>query len=218
MMDECVAAADLSSKTSCYAAATMHMNARFRGYLPVVLDLETGGFDHRRHAILEVAAITLDMVDDRLRAARTHRWAVTPHPNTSVEAASLRVTGIDLSDANRGAVSEEVAVRELFHVVRRELKRQHCQRAILTAHNAHFDHGFLLAAADRNGVKRNPFHPFSVMDTVSLAGVAWGHTVLSEACHRAGIPYDADRAHSAVYDAAVTARLFCAATNAYAPD
>ena len=194
----------------------MQMNARFRGYLPVVVDLETGGFDSGQHALLEVAALTLEMADGRLVAGDRHHWAVTPHPDMAVEEASLRVTGIDLADPHRAAVAvaESVAVRELFRVVRAELRRHSCQRAIVTAHNAHFDHGFLLAAANRNGIKRNPFHPFSVMDTVSLAGVAYGHTVLGEACRRAGIAYDADRAHCAAYDAEITARLFCQVVNA----
>ena len=192
----------------------MQMNARFRGYLPVVVDLETGGFDCGKHALLEVAALTLEMADGRLIAGSRHQWAVTPHPDMAVEEASLRVTGIDLADPHRAAVAESVAVRELFRMVRAELRRHACQRAIVTGHNAHFDLGFLLAAADRNGIKRNPFHPFSVMDTVSLAGVAYGHTVLSEACRRAGIAYDAERAHSAAYDAEITARLFCQVVNA----
>lgn len=191
----------------------MEMRARFRGYLPIVLDLETGGFERKAHAVLEIAALTVRFHEGRLVIGSRHRWAIAPHPNTTVEAASLRVTGIDLDDPGRDAVSEGTAVRELFRLVRGELKRQHCQRAIVTAHNAHFDHGFLHEAAARNGVKRSPFHPFSVMDTVALAGVAYGHTVLSEACSRAGIGYDADRAHSAVYDAEVTARLFCSVVN-----
>ena len=160
----------------------MEMNARFRGYLPVVLDLETGGFDRDVHAVLEIAALTLDFNDDRLAVASRHRWVVAPHPDTTVEAASLRVTGIDLEDPQRAAVAEGQAIRELFKIVRAEIKRQRCHRAIVTAHNAHFDHGFLHAAALRNGVKRSPFHPFSVIDTVGLAAVAYGHTVLSEAC------------------------------------
>ena len=152
----------------------MQMNARFRGYLPVVLDLETGGFDRHKHAILEIAMRTLELLDGRLVIGTRHRWAVVPHPDTAVEVASLKITGIDLAAVDREAVAEDVALRELFKVVRAEMKRQRCQRAIVTAHNAHFDHGFLHAAAARNGVKRNPFHPFSVMDTVSLAGVAYG--------------------------------------------
>lgn len=192
----------------------MQMNARFRGYLPVVLDLETGGFDRHQHAILEIAACLLEVVDGRLVIGSRRRWAVAPHPDTAVEEASLKITGIDLAAPSREAVAEDVALRELFKVVRAEMKRQGCQRAIVTAHNAHFDHGFLHAAVARHSIKRNPFHPFSVMDTVSLAGVAYGHTVLREACRRAGIAYDEERAHSAAYDAEVTALLFCAVANA----
>ena len=191
----------------------MKINARFRGYLPVVIDLETGGFDDQTHALLEIAAATVDFQDDHLVVAQRHRWAVVPHPGMLVEEASLKVTGIDLDDPGRGAVSELEAIRGLFRMVRAEVKRQECQRAIVTAHNAHFDHGFIHAAASRNGVKRSPFHPFSVLDTVALAAVHYGHTVLSEACGRAGIAYDAEQAHSAAYDAEVTAELFCAAVN-----
>ncbi len=191
----------------------MEMKSRFRGYLPVVLDLETGGFDHETHALLEIAARTLDFEDQRLIITGRHRWAVTPHPDTSVESASLKVTGIDLDDPDRAAVTEEIAVRELFRIVRAEIRRHDCQRAIITAHNAHFDHGFIHTAARRSGVKRSPFHPFSVLDTVSLAAVTYGHTVLSQACTRAGIVYDSARAHSAAYDAEVAAELFCAVVN-----
>lgn len=192
----------------------MRMRSRFRGYLPVVVDLETGGFDNGVHAVLEIAAATLDFADDRLVVGGRHRWAVIPHPDTVVEEASLKVTGIDLDDPGRGAISELAAVRALFRLVRTEIKRQGCQRAIVTAHNAHFDHGFIHAAAKRNGVKRSPFHPFSVLDTVALAAVHYGHTVLSETCGRAGIGFDAEQAHSAAYDAEVTAELFCAVVNA----
>ena len=192
----------------------MDMRSRFRGYLPVVMDLETGGFDAATHALLEIAALTLEFDADRLVVADRHRWEVIPHPDTQVEPASLKITGIDLDHPARAGLAEATAIRELFKMVRSELKQQGCQRAILTAHNAHFDHGFIHAAALRNGVKRSPFHPFSVMDTVSLAAVAYGHTVLGEACARAGIGYTAERAHSAAYDADVTARLFCKLVNA----
>ena len=194
----------------------MTMRTRFRGYLPVVVDLETGGFDDAVHSLLEIAAVTLDFQDQRLVVQDRHRWAVAPHPDTISEEASLKVTGIDVNDPARGAVPEAEALRGLFRVVRAEVRRLGCQRAIVTAHNAHFDHGFIHAAATRSGVKRSPFHPFSVVDTVALAAVHYGHTVLSEVCARAGIDYDADRAHSAPYDADVTAELFCGVVNATA--
>ena len=191
------------------------MKSRFRGFLPVVIDLETGGFEATQHGILEIAAVTLEFEDDLLTPVKTHQWNTTPRADSRVEEASLKVTGIDLDDPDRDALSEADGVRELFRLVRREIKRHSCQRAIVTAHNAHFDHGFIKESARVNDIKRNPFHPFSVFDTVGLSGVALGHTVLSEACVRAGIAYDADRAHSAAHDAEVTAALFCHVVNGY---
>ncbi|MCY3817976.1 MAG: ribonuclease T [Gammaproteobacteria bacterium] len=189
------------------------MSSRFRGFLPVVIDLETGGFDKDIHAVLQIAAVSLEWFDESLAIDRVRSWNVIPHPGTMVEEASLRITGIDLADPERDALDEEEAVRELFRFVRREVRRNGCERAVLTAHNAHFDHGFVTAAAERNGVKRNPFHPFTVIDTASLAAVAYGHTVLSEACARAGIEFEGGRAHAARYDAEATAKLFCLIVN-----
>ena len=191
------------------------MKARFRGFLPVVVDLETGGFDKDVHALLQVGAASLHWMDDELGIEELATWNVTPHPSTRVEAASLELTGIDLEDPGRQALSEEVVVRELFRFARRAMRRHSCQRALLTGHNAHFDHGFVLSAANRNGVKRSPFHPFTVVDTASLAAVAYGHTVLREACQRAGLGFEGARAHAAAYDVEATARLFCAIVNSW---
>lgn len=191
------------------------MKSRFRGFLPVVVDLETGGFDKDAHALLQIAAASLCWVDGDLHIEEMAAWQVAPHPDTRVDAASLRVTGIDLDDPQRDAKPEEDAVRELFRFARQATRRHACQRAVLTGHNAHFDLGFVASAALRNGVKRSPFHPFTVIDTASLAAVAYGHTVLSEACKRAGVPFEGRRAHSAAYDAEATARLFCAIVNAW---
>ena len=35
------------------------MSQRFRGFLPVVVDVETGGFDSQRNALLEIAAVPI---------------------------------------------------------------------------------------------------------------------------------------------------------------
>ena len=191
------------------------MARRFRGYLPVAVDLETGGFDPSRHALLEVAAVTLGFGEGGLQIERRLRWPVLPFPGAAIEPASLKVTGIKLDDPQRGAVSEQEALRQLFRQVRKDIKRQGCQRGILLAHNAAFDAGFLRQAAERCNGKRNPFHPFSTIDTAALATVAYGHNVLSEACQRAGIPYEEDKAHSALYDAERCALLFCKIVNAW---
>lgn len=187
--------------------------ARFRGFLPVVVDIETGGFDPRNDAILDVAGVLLRYDDGQLTPGAVLHYDVEPLRGTHIDPASLAFTGIDLSDPERNAHTELEAFRALFNAVRREMKQQECTRAIVVAHNASFDHQFLMTAATRNGMKRNPFHPFSFIDTASLAAVAYGHTVLSRACAIAGIEFDAAQAHTARYDAGRTALLFCDVVN-----
>lgn len=193
----------------------MVMSERFRGFLPVVVDLETGGFDPDANPILEMAAVQVRFERQRLVPGERWRRAVHPHPGGVLNPAALKVTGIDPDDPDREAISETDALKELFREVRQALKQEGCHRAILVAHNAAFDQQFLNRAVQRTQVKRNPFHPFSFIDTASLAAVAFGHTVLSQACARADIEFDQDQAHSALYDAERTAELFCAVVNAW---
>jgi ribonuclease T len=189
------------------------MSGRFRGFLPVVVDLETGGFEPKGDAILELAGVLLEYDGDRLSPGRVLHYHIEPKEGTRLDPASLSFTGIDPYHPLREAVSEEDAFKSFFGDVRKAVKAQGCKRAIVVAHNAAFDQQFILAAADRNGLKRNPFHPFSCIDTASLSAVAYGHTVLSQACARAGIGFDSKEAHSALYDASVTAQLFCGIVN-----
>ena len=194
--------------------ANTPLGARFRGYLPVVIDVETGGFDARSDALLEIAITLLDMDEDGdLRCERTLGRAVEPFAGANIEQASLEFTGIDPFAPNRDAVDEGAALRELFGEIRRAVRAAGCKRAILVGHNAFFDHGFVFAAAERQGIKRNPFHPFSTFDTVTLAGMAFGQTVLAKACGMAGIEFSPRRAHRAGYDCEKTAELFCAIVN-----
>lgn len=187
---------------------------RFRGYLPVVIDVETGGFNPQTDAILEIAASILDMDENgTLFVKETHAFDVEPFEGANIEPAALEFTGIRLDDPMRVAQSEDEVLGELFRIIRREVKHSHCKRAIVVAHNASFDHQFLNAAVARTDFKRNPFHPFSSMDTATLAGFAYGHTVLAQACRIARIPFDNKAAHSAAYDAEVTAQLFCQIVN-----
>ena len=188
----------------------MNLAARFRGFMPVVIDIETGGFDANRHAILEIAAVFLQMDDKGLRLAGSWQQAVRPRPGAQIEDASLKVTGID---PNRPGVDEAEALTELCSVVRNLQREADCQRSIMVAHNAAFDMGFLNAAIERHGIKRAPFHPFSHIDTASIAALSVGHTVLREACERAGIAFDSEQAHGALYDAERTAELLCWSVN-----
>ncbi len=188
------------------------MGGRFRGFLPVVIDLETGGFNHHTDALLEVAAVTLRL-DDKgmLEPHKTYGWHINPFEGANMEPESLEVNGIDpdLPFRQAIAVDEKKCIDELFLVVRREMKANNCKRAILVGHNAAFDLNFLNAAVERINKKRNPFHPFSTFDTVTLAAMAYRQTVLARSVKAAGFPWDADEAHSAVYDTEKTADLFC---------
>lgn len=187
---------------------------RFRGFLPVVVDLETGGFVASTDAILEIAASVIRMDDaGNLGVHRTWNFHVKPFEGANIEQSALDFTGIDPWHPFREAVSEEEALDELFRIVRKEIRDQGCNRAVIVAHNAHFDAGFINAAVERCGIKRNPFHPFSYFDTATLAGLAYGQTVLAKACKAAGIEFSNAEAHSAAYDAERTAELFCEIVN-----
>ncbi len=190
--------------------------ARFRGFLPVVIDVEAGGFNPRTDALLEICAIVIDADDDgRLHHGEERWFHVQPFEGANIEQAALDFTGIDPHHPFRMAVSEHEALTEIFKTVRAGIKAAGCQRAVLVGHNAPFDHSFVFAAAERCQIKRNPFHPFSCLDTVSLGALAYGQTVLRRACEAAGIDFDDDEAHSARYDTRKTADLFCTIFNRY---
>lgn len=193
------------------------MSRRFRGYLPVVVDVETAGFDAQKDALLEIAAVTLRMDENgRLHRHETHACHVIPFEGANLNPEALAFNGIDPYHPFRFAVSEREALQKIFQAVRRAVKDNGCNRAILVGHNAFFDLGFLNAAAARAGLKRNPFHPFSSFDTVTLAGMAYGQTVLARAVQAAGMEWDDTEAHSAIYDAERTAELFCKIINRWA--
>jgi ribonuclease T len=188
---------------------------RFRGYLPVVIDVETGGFHARTDALLEIAAVIVQVdANGRVRRGATHAFHVQPFEGGRLDPASLEVNGIDPFHPFRIALPEHEALQKLFREVRTAIRAHGCRRAILVGHNAAFDLGFLNAAVERCGIKRNPFHPFSCFDTATLAGVALGQTVLARAAAVAGIDWDHESAHSAAYDAERTAELFCQICNA----
>lgn len=187
---------------------------RFRTYLPVVIDVETGGFKAATDAILEISAVILGMdTKGELGIEQTFFQRIVPFEGANIEEAALKFTGINPYHPLRIARSEKEVFQTMFKTVRDAMKVNHCKRAILVGHNAHFDLGFINAASERHGLKRNPFHPFSCFDTATLSGLAYGQTVLSRACEAAGIPFDENEAHSARYDAQKTAELFCRIVN-----
>ena len=191
---------------------------RFRSFLPVVVDVETGGFNAATDALLEIAGVLLTLDPDGcLRRGETWRFHVQPFAGARLDPASLAVNGIDPWHPLRPAMPERDALGRLFKEIRAALKEHDCTRAILVGHNAAFDLAFVNAAIARTGIKRSPFHPFSSFDTATLAGVAYGQTVLSRATVAAGLEWDKESAHSAGYDAERTADLFCQICNQFQP-
>jgi len=191
---------------------------RFRGFLPVVVDVETGGFNAKTDALLEIAAVLVETEEDgTFRRGETHRYHVKPFEGANLEPASLAINRIDPDHPLRPAIEERDALQRVFREVRRAIRESGCTRAILVGHNAAFDLGFINEAVQRTAIKRNPFHSFSCFDTATLSGVAYGQTVLARAVQAAGLDWDEDSAHSAAYDAEITADLFCGIVNRFNP-
>ena len=182
---------------------------RFRKYLPVVVDLETGGFDPKTNAILEIAAtlIVKNEGTQLLDVGKTYRYHIEPYEGLVVEQESLDFTKINLNHPLRNAIAEKDALEELFKIINTERTANGCSRAILIGHNAHFDHSFLTEAVSRNNIKKSPFHPFSVLDTVTLGALHTKQTVLARICDVLNIDYDSKEAHSAAYDSDITAKV-----------
>ena len=191
---------------------------RFRGFLPAVVDVECGGFNAATDALLEIAIVLIEMdADGNLKRGVTHAAHVEPVPGANIEQAALDITGIKIDHPLRLALPEREALDKVLKPVRTAVSETGCTRALLVGHNAHFDLGFVNAACARTNYKRNPFHPFTVLDTATLSGAVLGQTVLKRALDVAGLGYDGAEAHSAIYDAERTADLFCLMVNRLRP-
>jgi len=193
------------------------MNKRFRGFLPVVVDVETAGLDARKHALLEMCVVLLNYKQDKKLAVGASVFEhILPFEGALLDAESLEFNGIDPFQPLRLAVDEKQALTRLFDPIWRAIEASKCTRAVLVGHNAWFDLAFVNAAVERTGIK-SPFHRFTSFDTATLAGVHYGQTVLAKAMKVARIPFDANEAHSAIYDAEKTAALFCEIINTWQP-
>lgn len=198
---------EMNNKTNNYAR-------RFRGLMPVVIDVETSGLNPATDALLEIAAVTLTMNSEgKFEREQTFAYHVEPFEGARLSKEALEITGIDPTHPFRYALPEGQALHRLFDAVREQLEKTGCYRAVLVGHNAWFDLSFLLAAAARAGIEQHPFHTFTTFDTAALAAVALGETVLARAARRARISFDMTKAHSAIYDAERTAELFCHIVN-----
>ncbi|MFT8229668.1 MAG: ribonuclease T [Enterobacterales bacterium] len=190
------------------------LRSRFRGFYPVVIDVETAGLNAKTDALLEIAAITLKMDNDGwLLSDNAIHFNLDPFPGALFQPQALAINGININNGLRKTVTEFKALTKIFKLVNKGIKKYNCNCAIIVAHNATFDHNFLMAAIHRTGFKKHPFHPFSTFDTVTLSGLVLGQTVLSKSCNTAGINFDKNKAHSAMYDTERTTKLFCEIVN-----
>ena len=193
----------------------MKLKDRIRGYLPVVIDVETSGFNEQTDALLEICAIILGMDEEGSFFAKTTlHYHVEPFKGANIEASAIKFNGIDIDNPFRLAVPEKKALSEIFDHINEELETEECSRAILVGHNAFFDLGFVKAATLRANLK-SPFHQFSTIDTVSLSSLCCGETVLAKAISKMDIEWDNNEAHSALYDTQKTSELFCQIFNSH---
>lgn len=187
---------------------------RFRGYLPVIVDIEAGGLNPSTDALLEIAAVTVNCdADGKFFRGETMQSHVEPFPGAVLNPESLAINKIDPGHPFRFAVSEKQALSELFDKLQQIQKQAGCNRCVLVGHNAWFDLAYLNAAVARTQIKNNPFHAFTSLDTATLGALVYGHTVLAELLKKAQIHFDTELHHSAIYDAEQTAELFCKIIN-----
>ncbi len=190
------------------------MDKRFRGYLPVIVDIETAGFNPKKNAMLEIAAVIVELNSaGELGITERYTTHVVPFKNAELDAAALKFNGIDPYHPFRMALDEKEALEFIFQPIKDAVKRNNCSRAILVGHNPAFDIAFLNAAIHRTQIKRSPFHQFSTFDTATLGGLAYQQTVLAKIAQTAGLEWDNEKAHAALYDAEMTAEVFCKIIN-----
>lgn len=192
------------------------MTSRFRGFVPIVIDVETGGFNPTTDALLEIAAFEVNYnANKKWYCTELCHEHVEPFAGANIEPDSLECTGIIPDHPFRFAKTEKQVLGELFKLVRGVMKKHNCQRAVLVGHNPTFDLSFLKSAVKRCEIKRNPFHHFTTFDTATLGALTVGQTVLARACRAVGIDFDTSEAHSALYDTKATAEFFCWVLNNY---
>ncbi|MEL7012397.1 MAG: 3'-5' exonuclease [Pseudomonadota bacterium] len=156
----------------------------------VVLDLETTGLSVAEDAIVQIGAVRV------MNGAKIvgEEFSSYVNPGRSIPPASTRihhVTNADVADAPTIAQ----AGRHLHDF---------SQNAVLVAHNAPFDMGFLKRHEAEIGAEWD--HP--VLDTVLLSALAFGTTedhTLDAVCDRLGIKIAPEHRHTAIGDAHVTA-------------
>lgn len=196
--------------------STKLIKNRFRGFLPVIVDIETAGFNPDKDAMLEIAFIFVNYsaITNKLEIIETMHYHIHPFPGANLDQSALEFNGIDPHHPFRFAVNEKDALTAIFEKTSYYVKEFKCSRAVLVGHNPNFDVSFLNSAVKRNKLfKLNPFHKFTTIDTATIGALLFKQTVLARAVRAAKIQFDEKQAHSALYDATKTAEFFCASVN-----
>jgi ribonuclease T len=192
-----------------------NMSKRFRGFYPIVVDVETGGLNPLTDALLEIAVLPIEMQEDgSLTSGELKHYHIEPFDGANISKESLEINQIDPTHPFRFAVAELIALQELFDYIENIRKKANCLRCVLVGHNSWFDLHFLNAATKRCNLK-SPFHSFTSLDTATLSAIFYGQTALAQAARRAQISFDPKEHHSAIYDAQKTAELFCKIANSW---
>ncbi len=189
------------------------LHEKFRGFYPVVIDMETTGFNSKTNAILEICAINIDMFNGILKPNEIFHCHISPFKNSILLKKNLDFNNINPYNPLRFAISENKAIEDLFTFSFNSKKKYKCNKCVLVGHNASFDLSFLNSLIKRIKNNKNPFHTFTNFDTATLSALKYNQTVLAKATKIAKIKFNAKQSHSALYDAKKTAELFCKIIN-----
>ncbi|MBP7884520.1 MAG: ribonuclease T, partial [Acinetobacter sp.] len=102
---------------------------RFRGFLPVVVDVETAGFNAQTDALLEIACIPIvyDEQGQFIPGPSFHAH-INPFEGANLDRRSLDFIGIDPFNPMRVAMAEDErgALKRIFKSLNEVRKAQHC--------------------------------------------------------------------------------------------
>lgn len=160
----------------------------------IVFDTETTGLDSRLDRVIELGGIELV---NRFPTGRNFHEYINPE-GREVHPEALAVHGISNSDLTGKPVFSEIAERFLEFI----------DGAILVAHNANFDMGFINAELARLG--RDFIGPDRVVDTLMLARRKhpMGPNSLDALCRRYGIDNSRRDKHGALLDSELLAEVY----------
>ena len=160
------------------------LNGRF-----VVFDIETTGFSSLTCQIIEIGAVLVE------NGEITDRFSTFVNPKVPIPFRIEQLTSINDSMVMDAPTIEEVLPKFL----------EFSKDAVMVAHNADFDMGFIMKNCDRLGIA----HDFTYVDTVGMARFllpALNRFKLDTVAKAVGVSLE--NHHRAVDDAACTAEIF----------